>query len=125
MTGVFEAIKKENLVITIPEHGQRLAVELFPYKGGAVFFDVGWTEGFGHPMHIIPGPIAGAYPRWQFGNPEDEGALFYAEIFDRGNHPALIMNNDTWAVYQAHEDGKHATTELAYEVFRRDFPESE
>jgi hypothetical protein len=117
---VFSAIKENNLVVTVEPGHQRLAVELFPYKDGAVFFDVGWTESSGHPIHVLPGPISGEYPRWEFGDPESDEpfSFFTVEVFDRAKHPQLIGNNDTWAAYQAHEDGKHATTERAYGVFK-------
>jgi hypothetical protein len=74
-------------------------------------------------FHYKEGPFTGKYPRWEFGDPESDKPFshFVVEIFDRAEHPALIMNNDTWATYQAHEDGKHATTERAYAVFKRNF----
>jgi len=123
---IFEAIKDHNIVIRVPGVGRRLAVELFPYKDGAVFFDVGWTESSGHPYHVLPGPIKGENGQWGFGDFDkwDEGKFYTAHIFDPEVFPELIGNNDTWAAYQAHEDGKHATTEAAYEVFKRNFPDA-
>ena len=124
---IFETIKGTNLVVTVEPGHQRLAVELFPYKDGAVFFDVGWTESSGHPLHVLPGPITGEYPRWEFGDPESKDSLshFIVEVFDREKHSKLIGNNDTWAAYLQHPDGKHATTERAREVFERNFPDAE
>jgi hypothetical protein len=124
---MFRAIKENNLVVTVEPGHQRLAVEIFPYKDGAVFFDVGWTESSGHPIHVLPGPITGKYPRWELGDPESDEPFryFVVEVFDREKYPQLIGNNDTWERYLQHEDGKYATTERAREVFERSFPDAE
>jgi hypothetical protein len=104
---IFEAIKNHNIVIKVPGVGRRLAVELFPYKDGAVFFDVGWTESSGHPYHVLPGPIEdGGDSQWSFGDfdKRDKGKFYVAHVFDPKVFPELVGNNDTWERYLQHED---------------------
>jgi hypothetical protein len=123
-TDIFEAIKDHNIVLKWnggPHDGmKRLAVELFPYKDGAVFFDVGWTESSGHPIHVLPGPIISDESQWGFGDIKREGFVT-AYVFDPELFPDLVGNHETWKRYLQHEDGKHATTEWAYEIFKRHF----
>ncbi len=118
---IFEVIKEHNIVILIPNHGTRLAVEIFPYEDGAVFFDVGWPESSGHPMHVLPGPIEGRDGYWTFGDYEKDGR-WIGMIYDLETYPIFQQNNDTWERYKRHEDGKDkATRERAYEFFKEGF----
>jgi len=121
MSDIFEVIKETNITISIPNHGHRVAVEIFPYKDGAVFFDVGWNMSTAHPTHIIPGPISGGKTYWEFGDYEKDGD-WQAWVFDPRTDSQLIGNNEMWEEYKKTREGKkYASREKSLKYFESEY----
>lgn len=110
---MFETIKKQNLVISLPEphNMERLAVEVFKTSRGFLFFDVGWCVDFGsHPIHEIEGHITWNEDHWIVSGGRQYNEPVRVEIFSRHKHPELIGNNDTWERYKQTQEGRKLAT---------------
>jgi hypothetical protein len=80
---------KEPLMIIHPKGGKRPMDYVFKTPTGICFFDDGWSETSGHPIHFVDGEIKGGDP-WVVGDSRIE------IMTDR----AMLDNHAKWVGYK-------------------------
>ena len=119
MKTIFEVAEEKKIVIKSPNGRTSLAAEIFPYKNGMVFFDVGWPGSSSHSIHIVPGPISGDEKYWEFGDYEKDGD-WAAWVYEKDQDLSLVGDHEAWTEYLKTEEGKkYASHEKAVETFDR------
>jgi hypothetical protein len=116
---LFKIFEKEGQLVAVIEPGHtRLMVECFPHKGGLVFFDCGWPESSGHPIHELKGPIKESGGHWELADGVE------VHRYDAKKFPKLETNVLTWARYKKDPEGSRLSAHSrAKEFFKRDFAE--
>ena len=90
---------REPLVISFNQgeiRHQRAIAEIFPIRGGLLFFDTFWWDSSGHPIHAVHGKIMGDGP-WFVKDPENAGIKnIRIDYLTQERFPLLFSEYQAW-----------------------------